>query len=140
MMLAVTGCESYALRGRVVEGESSRVTVVEASDPRLSGKPVEGARVLAMLDPGSLGRETLPPASSDETGAFEIPVEAVGAGLLKYRVGVSARVSGRRPAEGVFKLPGRGKRLLVQLAPGSDRATGLEADVVEESLRYEPDW
>lgn len=140
VMLTAAGCETYALRGWVVEGDASRVTVVEASDPRLEGRPVKGARVLAVLDPENLGRERLPAATSDESGRFAIPVDAVGAGVLTYRVGVSVRMSGRTPAEAVFPLPGRGERVLVEIASGSDRPTELEEDVVEESLRHAPAW
>lgn len=140
VMFIAAGCESYTLRGRVVEGDASRATVMEASDPRLEGRPVRGARVLAVLDPENLGRERLPAATSDESGRFAIRVDAVGAGVLTYRVGVSVRMSGRTPAEAVFPLPGRGERVLVEIASGSDRPTELEEDVVEESLRREPAW
>ena len=58
---------------------------------------------------------------------------------MTYRVGVSVRASGRRPAEGMFPLPARKNRLLVEVASGSDRATGLEEDVVQDSLRYAPE-
>lgn len=139
VLFAVAGCETYAVQGRVVEGDVSRVTVVHAEDPRLEGKPVRGARVLAILDPESLGRQRLPATTSDEAGAFRMPVDAVGAGLLSYRLGVAVRASKRRPAEGVFPLPGRKQRLLVELASGADRATGLEEDVVQDSLRYAPE-
>lgn len=115
------GCGPHVLRGRVVQGDVSRVTIVEPDDPMLDSPPIEGATVELTLDPDTLGREVLATRSVGPDGSFAIPIDEFGAGVLEYDFGVLARHRGREPARHVFRLPSRDQRLLVILGRGTDR-------------------
>lgn len=146
------GCSPYVLRGKVVGGGRSTVTVVEAGGPELAGRGIEQAAVQLMLDPRSGGRQMLGTVFTDEAGRFEMPVEALGAGTLEYELLVIARHPGRAPAEAVIDLPGRGKRVLARLAEGRDRPVdaggwnsavrelgGFDEGAWEDARRADPD-
>ena len=120
--LVLTGCSSYAVRGVVIRGETSYVELVGKNDPRLeAGQPVSGATIAGIIDPQSLKSTRLKPVATDALGAFKIPVDNFGAGWLEYELGLIVRSSNFTPAEGHVDLPGGGRRVLVVLAPGTDR-------------------
>ena len=134
--LALPACSGYQLTGKVVEGTASSVVVVDAGDPRLEEVGLAGAEVGATLDPAEPSRKRLPAVRSGDDGAFALPVKEPGAGLLEYAVQVAGRARGYRSAASDFPLPGRGKRVLVTLAPGSDAGGDAPtSDVLEETLR-----
>lgn len=114
-------CQPYALRGRVVRGPMSRISLVEAGDPRLQAEGITAANLDLTLDPLSLGRRRLSFQSSDEQGWFALPADVLGAGALQLEVALSARLSGYEPVREVFILPKAGQRILVELAAGQDR-------------------
>lgn len=113
-------CESYILRGRVIEGRAAEVVVVESGDSRLETPGIEGAQLTVQVDPRRASRKTIAKRLSTEKGDFAIPIEEFGAGLLEYEMGLTARKPGFQRAEGYFKLPGQGKRVLIVLTPGRD--------------------
>lgn len=126
--LACAAC-SYALKGRVVEGDASYAVVVSSDDLRLSeGRGLTGASLNVEIDPMKLNRKSVGRTVSGVNGMFEVPVDEVGAGLLDYDAAVFVRRKGCEPAEGYFKLPGGSKRLLVVLCPGKDAPTSDEGD------------
>ena len=127
---------TYSLKGRVVEGPDSYVAVVDSSDPRLTqGKGLVGASLNMQLDPMKINRKSVARNISGANGEFELPVDEVGAGLLEYDVGVYVRRKGCEPAEGFFRLPGSGKRLLVVMSPGKDHPTSDEGDDTSATIR-----
>lgn len=121
LAISVSACSPYALRGKVIEGQGSYVTIVDASDPRLAEPGLSGAAVTLVLDPTQLNRKTLASGISGADGEVSLKVDEFGAGMLEYDVGVYARRRGREPAEGYFRLPGSSQRVLISLAPGEDR-------------------
>jgi hypothetical protein len=117
----VGGCAPYALRGKVIEGEGSYVTLVDASDPRLDQPGISGAGLTLVLDPTHLRRRTIAQGVSGDNGEVKLPVDEFGAGTLELDVALFVRKTGREPAEGIFRLPGSNRRVLVSLARGQDR-------------------
>lgn len=132
----LTGCGGGTiLRGKVVSGPQSMVMVVPGDDPRLAGPGIDGVTVALTLDPRSLGRKPLGDGVSYGDGTFAIPINEFGAGLLEYEIGVLARIEGREHAEGFFKLPPGGQRVLIVMAKGADTYREFE-DPRSEIKRY----
>lgn len=129
------GC-SYALQGRVIRGDASYVEVVDSGDPRLSEPKagMSGVSIHLQGDPSNIRRKTLGRTASGGNGGFSVPVDEFGAGMLDYDVGVFARRKGCEPAEGYFRLPGSGKRVLVVMAPGDDRETREQPSSLEDEF------
>ncbi len=135
--LCATGCESYALRGRVVRGDVSYVAVVNADDPRLDGEGLPGVSLHLQSDPGRLNRKTVGRGVSEATGDIRLPVDLAGAGLLHYDVGLFARRSDHTPATGFFELPSSKKRILIVMAKGVDRELGeLRENLRDQASQY----
>lgn len=131
----IVGCGSYELRGRAIEGPSSGVHVVDRDDPRLEAPGLSGAAVSLTLDPDRLSAERVGEVATDVDGDFAIAVDAFGAGMLEYQAQVDGQLAGHEPAIGRFDLPGRGKRVLVVLAPGDDDAATGGESFLDETLR-----
>ncbi len=134
-LLLMTACSGYQLRGKVVEGSYSAVTLVDADDPRLAQPGLSGATVTSILDPREMGQKRLPTATTTGGGEFTVPVGEPGAGLLQYTVQVVGRKGGYQSAEETFALPGRGKRVLITLQQGRDTYTPQPGEVLEETIR-----
>ena len=132
------GCGGgYMLRGKVVEGPIAQVQVVDAEDPRFveADRSAGGAVVWVVFEPNNgIDRERLGRFVTDGEGRFEIPIDAMGAGLLMYEVEVTARRAGHQGALGVVPLPGRGGRVLVTLPRGADTLR-REEDLLDRTLR-----
>ena len=138
VMLVLSVCSTactYTLRGRVIEGDTSYVAVVDKSDPRLNENGIEGVRLHVQLDPGKLNRKTVCREVSSMDGAFALPVDEIGAGVLEYDVGVFARRAGYSPAEGSFRLPPSGKRIIIVLMRGRDYDQGESLEDEWSDLR-----
>lgn len=133
---ALGACGPYTIKGRVVHGDTSYVSIVEPGDARLEGTPVAGAQIRLRMDPGKLNRKTVAQEVSDGNGEFSLPVDEFGAGILEYDLGLTARRKGYVSAEGFFRLPPGSRRVLVVLAPGTDPAGYTEEP---ESLSDEAD-
>ena len=137
---ALAGCSPYTLRGRVITGEASYIAVVSASDPALrGGEGLGGAQVTLSTDPDRINRKEVGSAVSGPDGAFEAPFSEVGGGFLEYDAGVRVSRAGFESAEAFFPLPGRGKRLLVVLAPGRDGPSTDREDPYEIYKRFQRD-
>lgn len=136
-VMTLAGCEAYALRGIVVEGQVPRVMVVDASDERLQSIGLPGARVEFVLDPNTLRPIPAGMAVTDEFGRFELPLDEAGAGLLEYELGVRATLRRFGTVWQQMPLPRAGKWLIIVMAEGVHQPGGPEPDIIEESLRYE---
>lgn len=128
-----SGCETYALRGKVVDGGTSAVMLVDKNDPRLDADGISGATIEATVDPRSLSRQRIPAVSSDADGGFSLPVNITGAGLLEYEAMIVARYPQMAPAVRFMPLPSSDKRLLITLAPGEDKLNLMRTDIIEET-------
>lgn len=132
----LAACGPYKMHGRVVEGDVSYIAVVDEADPRLNGVGLEGVLLRAQLDPGTLSTKTVSQETSDAAGNFSLPVDEWGAGMLDMESAVLARRRGFKSAEGTFKLPSSGRRVLIVLAPGQDPPGWLdEHETVDETMR-----
>lgn len=119
----------YELEGRIIRGDYSGVTLVDADDPRLSaGEGLGGVSLHVQQDPGQLNRRTLHRGSSLGDGSFALPIDLFGAGSFNYDVGVFARRQGYDPATGYFRLPPKSKRVLIVMTRGVDRDLGEERE------------
>ena len=116
----LAGCEGYALRGKVVDGAASQISVVSPDDARLKSIGVPQATVQVTVDPDRLDRKVLPPQLVADDGSFSVPIRQTGAGVLEYSVMVVVRRGGYDSAAVTMRLPGGGKRLLVTLVRGPD--------------------
>lgn len=131
-------CGPYTIRGRVIEGDASYVAVVDKDDhrldvPRESG--VAGALLRLQLDPGRINRRKIAEETSGQDGAFSLPIDEFGAGVLQLEGGLLVRRTGFKAAEGVFTIPDDKKRILVILAPGRDAPGAFEDEpTVEEQM------
>jgi len=119
--LATVGCESYALRGAVVEGQMPGVYIVRADDARLEQVGLANAVVEPTLDPDSMRPKQLSNALTDDRGRFELPVTEFGAGILEYELGLLVRHEGFKSVWQKMPMPPGNRRLLVVMAPGEDR-------------------
>jgi hypothetical protein len=126
--LALPGCNSYTLEGRVVAGDISYAAVVDGDDPRLADQGISGASIRLETDPNRLSREVVGETVTSSDGSFRIPFKKVGGGVLMYDVGITVRRDGYQPATLQFRLPPGAKRLLVMMAPGPDRMGDPDAD------------
>lgn len=119
---AAAGCQSYTVRGRVIEGEISYVSIVSADEARLGeqGVGVPNVRVRLETDPERLRREIVGETVTDEEGYFSIPFARPGAGVLMYDIGVTAWKDGFTPATLTTRLPPSDRRMLIMLTPGPD--------------------
>jgi hypothetical protein len=132
----LAACGPYKMHGRVVEGDVSYIAVVDKEDPRLKGVGLEGVLLRAQIQPGTLGAKTVSQETSDMAGNFSLPVDEWGAGLIDMESGVLARRRGFKSAEGTFRLPSSGRRVLIVLAPGQDPPGWMdERESVDETLR-----
>ncbi|MEC9372847.1 MAG: hypothetical protein VYC34_03350 [Planctomycetota bacterium] len=131
VLFGATGCGGYQLKGKVIEGDVSYIAIVPASDPRFDGPGIGSAELRLENNPDKLNRETIGSAVSLPDGSFSVPVDAPGAGVLLYDVGLFVRCGGYIGAEQFFRLPPSDKRLLVILQRGVDRRQGREETPTE---------
>jgi hypothetical protein len=113
------------------------VGVVDPGDPRLSENGLPGVQVALVMDPMKINRERIGGAFSDAAGEFSVSVDQPGAGWMLYDVGVYASKGGYTDAQGFFRLPPKGKRLLIMLHSG--RSEGRANTVGSGSLYEEAD-
>lgn len=126
-ILLLTGCSGYTLRGRVLEGDASWVTVTnQAALDAEQARPIQGAVVELVLDPGRLNRKPLGTARTDANGEFAIKVDEFGAGWMEHDVGMTVSRDGFVLADGFFRLPPDSRRILVTLQRGRDGARSVE--------------
>lgn len=132
--LALAGCESYAIRGAVVEGAASQVVIVDKSDPRLTSNGLKDARIDVTIDPRAMKPKRQGAFLSGPDGQFEAPISEGGAGFLDYEAAIVVQRDGFMHAEQTMKLPAGNKRLLIILKPGID-SYKPETDIIRETIR-----
>lgn len=123
-------CSGYRMEGRVIQGDYSAIEIVPADDPRLKEPGLSGVSLHLQSDPNKLNRETVARTTTGAGGDFSIDVDLPGAGLLIYEMGLFARREGFTPAERLFELPSKKRRVLITMTRGADR------DLSDD--RYEP--
>jgi hypothetical protein len=132
--LLLAGCD-YELQGVVVTGAVPEVRVVSRDDPRLQQGGLVHAQVVGTIDPESLNAERLRAVVTDEQGRFTLPVDATGAGMLEYKLGLFVRHTGFSPTEDTIDLPPSRKRLLIVLSPGEDKQPPPSRDITDDALK-----
>lgn len=135
---ANSGCASYTLRGKVIEGFDSGVVVVADDDPRLEEAGIRDVRINVHRDPDSLGTELIESARAEGDGSFELTLDAFGAGWMDERWLIEAARSGFQNASDMVRLPARpgGRRLLIILSPGRSTPSEHRDELWEEYQQY----
>jgi len=127
------GC-SYVIEGKVVTGGHAVVVLVEPHNTNLDQPGLSGAMVELTLDPGTISPRALGTQVTDASGRFRLPIDATGAGLLEYEVGILCRHRGYRTIYQTMSLPPKNRRLLIVMAAGASGRTESE-DLISETLR-----
>lgn len=126
------GCGSYQLTGIVIAGEKSEALVLPTNDTRLHAPGIEGATVELAIDPSSMRPRPIPAVVTDSYGRFQIPVEALGAGVLEYELAVCCRAKGYETVYQTIQLPRRGRDVLISMVVGRDTYRP-KTDILEET-------
>ena len=114
-------CSPYTLSGRVVQGDVGYATFLDANDSQFSaGNGVGGVTVRVWTDPERLNRKVVGTGVSNPDGTFSIEIDEFGAGFLDYDISIEASRPGFAPVENYFKLPGKGRKVLIMMTPGRD--------------------
>jgi hypothetical protein len=121
----LAGCSGpHTISGRVVEGPSSYIYVVDPDDPRLTHPGVPGAVLHLEHRPGKLKHKTIDRELSGDDGRFVLTVDRFLAGAIEYDVALHAERAGLRQTTRFFPLPtDDDKQLLVVLAREASRDT-----------------
>jgi hypothetical protein len=136
--MVLSGCGSYSLRGRVIEGGSPMILFVPEGDESLDyGRPISEASISLTRDPDQLNRETVAQSRSGPSGWFAMPVDAFGAGWMDESWEVVARARGYFGVEQTLRLPGEGDGMvmLIIMSPGFDPQGG-EENLMEQFERF----
>jgi len=134
MVVTLTGCGPYKLKGRVVQGDASRIAKAGRDDSRWNQPPVGEVRVLVTLDPRRLDHEQVGEGRSEADGSFAIPIDAFGAGVLEHQVQIAAMKDKYTTAARVLSLPGENERLLIVLTPGRSEKPAKKGSVLDETI------
>ena len=121
LTLLLAGCGGYRLDGFVAPGAASGVEFRKVGEVTRPPLGVEGATYELSLDPRSLGRRVVARGDVSPDGSFSIPIDEPGTGFLEYEFELVVRAKGYDSAVGDFRLPPKGTRVVVTLAPGRDR-------------------
>lgn len=129
------GCETYHLRGMVVEGNEAGVLIVDPIDSRIKQhSPLPGADVKLTIDPNTMSPKVIGDFKTDETGSFTTSIDQLGAGFLQYDLGVLTSADVHRTHWQIVKLPPRDKVLLIIIEAGRDNYKHPE-DLLNETKR-----
>jgi hypothetical protein len=116
------GCNAVpTLDGKVIEGSTGFVGVIDAADPRLDGPGIEDAEVLVTYDRPRQGGKTVRTVRSGRQGAFTAKLE--GFNVMRGPVEILVRKPGYTAARGQMLVHGEDRRLLATLRP---EAPGLD--------------
>ena len=134
--LLLSGCNTYQLRGVVLDGRRPGIYIVEQDDPRLKEAGIADASIELTLDPNKLRPRALGGTITRADGTFSVPIDAAGAGFLEYDIGLYVRSKGFAPVDsGAMALPPESRRLLIVMVPGVDRARRSQGSLLDEINR-----
>jgi len=136
----LSGCGTYTLMGKVIEGDYTAATFVPADDPRVAYPGVGGAQVSIIRDPDSLSRSIAGSTYADDLGLFEMPIEGVGAGWMVENWLIRAERGGYAPAVATINLPANPKRfsllITIRRGGGENSLDTSKENLWEEVERY----
>ncbi len=133
VLTSAFGC-AYVLEGRVIQGGHGAVVVTEPDNPNFEQRGLGDVTIELTLDPGSISPRSLGTQLTDGEGRFRFPIDAAGAGVLEYELGVLCRSKGYQTLYQTLPMPPKSRRLLIVMAPGSVPPSEAE-DVIGETLR-----
>lgn len=120
LVAGLAGCGGYEIRGKVVPGSMSLISVVAESDERLQERGLPGATVTLRRDPTKGWAKDVATAVADGEGEFVLSVAEFGTGWMTEQWMIRAARKGFERAETMTTLPRspKDRRMLIQLAPG----------------------
>lgn len=114
LLAALGGCTAARIEGTAIRGEIGRAILVTHSDPRLSEGGVGGVKVeITTAVSGRGGEAVLASGTTDEQGAFSIPVR----GKIPPRVTIRASKDGEYDVRSTVARPVSGERMLILMRP-----------------------
>lgn len=135
LLVLLSGCGPYQLRGLVVQGKTPGIEVVDKNDSRLDQPGLPSANIDVLLDPDRFDPKRIGQGQSGRAGSFSLPISESGAGFLILDVEVKVSRELYQSVSERLELPGSGKRLLVTLKAGNDISPIENPNVLEETLR-----
>lgn len=135
--LALPGCGSYVLHGKVVRGSVSSIQLVMPGDERLNAPAISGADVRVIRDPNTPNRQQVGQNRTDPAGEVAIVMSAFGTGWMEEQWLVQAFAPGYQNAATMMNLPSRNSkwRVLITLAPGVSEPI-TEENLMEDLERF----
>ena len=127
------GCAAYHLRGVVVPGETPGMFALENDDTQLNRPGLDGAVLQLTLDPSAMHPKSLGSVTTDKHGKFDVPIDAIGAGMFEYELEIVCRAAGYKSQLAKMPLPSAKRQLLIRMQPGRDTGP-LRPDTMQETL------
>ncbi len=81
--IALTGCNTYMLPGKVIRGQQSDIQLVYAGDERLKEPGVASVDLRVTRDPTTLNRHLVARTSSSPAGEFTLMMDEFGTGWMQ---------------------------------------------------------
>ncbi|MHC5001518.1 MAG: hypothetical protein ACYTJ0_00175 [Planctomycetota bacterium] len=133
LVLTLSGCSAYTLRGKVVQSDFGTISFVDSDDERLSGKGLGSVEVKVYRDPTRPNTELVARALSDGEGNVSIPLAAFGAGWMVEQWRITATRGGHQTVDLITALPAASdnKSILIMLAPGYSPPSREDEDLMQ---------
>ncbi len=127
--LFLVGCDSYVIRGKVVQGSISTMNFVSNNNTELNNSGIAGAKITIYRDPDRLSMKVAGTAVSDEQGRFVIKLDSFGAGWMLEQWEIVAQKQGFANLIQQHSLTvDNGKQtLLVTITPGYSQPISKDA-------------
>lgn len=122
--LLMVGCATSSIDGRVLPGAAAVVTLVDNNDTRLTTQGIPGVEVEIKSVDRAGDSHVIGTVTTDEQGAFTLPLSDEKRKLVKNSMVLTARRNGIPAVKENIMLPGQDRKLLVLMpqlgkAPGS---------------------
>ena len=123
--LLMVGCATSSIEGRVLPGAAPVVTLVDNNDSRLSTPGIPGVEVEIRSIDRAGDSHVIGTVTTDEQGAFTLPLSDEKRKLVKNSMVLTARRNGIPAVKENILLPGQDRKLLV-LMPQIGKPAGTK--------------
>ncbi len=138
LVIALSGCGGYVLRGKVVRGITTDAYLVSADDSRLNDEGVSDVKIVVWRDPNRLNRQRVADGRSGPDGSFTIPIREFGAGWMEEQWMIEIFRTGYQTGSATMTLPGSPSKtpLIVTIAPGPSSPLQAPDPLMDQYERY----
>jgi len=138
LLIPLTGCGGYVLRGKVVRGITTDAYLVSADDTRLNDEGVGDVKIVIWRDPERLNRKRVADGRSGPDGSFTIPIREFGAGWMEEQWMIEVFRTGYQTGSAMLALPGSPSKtpLIVTVAPGPSSPLQSPDPLLDQYDRY----